>query len=223
MSIHKSLVFAFVMAGGALLAASPKFPGFNSTDRQALAAAAEKGDKLTQLRARVRLAQIDTPEKTATYAKQSEVVRAEMKKLGLTDEGLVFSMPLATPAGKVDWCNEGWHAAHNAGDYREMMYLVNTVESVKIARAELGDAGLFRRYALLLKRNFGKYNPPVVATALIFMARLTDAVDPVDVVTDLTQIRARIVVKAQKFPDKWGKALSEINKMIAKAEADAAK
>ena len=220
---HKLLVFAFVMAWGALLAASPKFPGFKSTDRQALLAAAEKGDALTKLRARVRLAQIDTPEKTATYAKQSQVVRAEMEKLGLTDEGLVFSMPLATPAGKVDWCNEGWHAAHNAGDYREMMYLVNTAESVKIARAELGDAGLFRRYALLLKRNFGKYSPPVVNTALTFMAKLTPAVNPVDAVTQLSQIRARIKVKAEKAPEKWGKALEMIDKMIAKAEADAAK
>ena len=50
-----------------------------------------------------------------------------------------------------------------------------------------------------------------------------DAVMPQAWVTDLTQIRARIVVKAQKFPDKWGKALEAIDKMIAKAEADAAK
>ena len=219
---HKLLTFAFVAAGGALLAATPKFPGFKSTDRQALLAAAEKGDKLTQLRARVRLAQIDTPEKTATYAKQSQVVRAEMEKLGLTDAGLVFTMPLATPAGKVDWCKEGWHAAHKAGDHREMMYLVNTADSVNLARAELGDAGLFRRYALLLKRHFGKYSPPVVNTALTFMSRLTKAVDPVDVVTDLSQIRARIRVKAEKAPGKWGKALEEIDKMIAEAEAEAA-
>ena len=224
MKMRKSLLmFVAVTASAALFAAAPKFPGFNSTDRAALSAAAEGGDALTKLRAKVRLAQLDTPEETATYAKQSAFIRREMAKLGLTDEGLVYSMPLAGADGKQNWCLEGWHAAHKAGDYREMYYLVNTVPSVEQARAELGDTALFRRYALLLKKNFGKYNPPVVVTALIFMARLTDAVDPVDAVTDLSQIRARIVVKARKFPDKWGRCLDQIDKMLAKAKADAAK
>ena len=223
MKMHKSLLLAVAVTAAVLLAAAPKFPGYSSTDRAALKAAAEGGDALTKLRAKVRLAQLDTPEETATYAKQSAFIRREMAKLGLTDEGLVYSMPLAGADGKQHWCMEGWHAAHKAGDYREMNYLVNTVPSVEQARAELGDTALFRRYALLLKKNFGKYNPPVVNTALMFMSRLTDAVDPVDAVTDLSQIRARIVVKARKFPDKWGKCLDQIDKMLAKAKADAAK
>ena len=223
MSMHKSLLLAVAVTAAALLAAAPKFPGYSSTDRAALRAAAEGGDALTKLRAKVRLAQLDTPEETATYAKQSAFIRREMAKLGLTDEGLVYSMPLAGADGKQHWCMEGWHAAHKAGDYREMNYLVNTVPSMEQARAELGDTALFRRYALLLKKNFGKYNPPVVNTALMFMSRLTDAVDPVDAVTDLSQIRARIKVKAEKAPEKWGKALETIDRMIAKAEADAAK
>ena len=217
MSMRKSLLLTVAVTAAALLAAAPKFPGYSSTDRAALKAAAEGGDALTKLRARVRLAQLDTPEETATYAKQSEFIRREMARLGLTDTGLVYSMPLADAKGKQKWCMEGRHAAHKAGDHREMLYLVNTVESMEQARAELGDTGLFKRYALLLKKHFGKYPPPVVGTALIFMERLTGAVDPVELVTDLTQIRARIAVKARKFPGKWGKPLARIDKMIDQA------
>ena len=211
-------VSAVFMALTTLLAAGrPKFPGFKSTDRAALEAAAENGTNLGKLRARVRLAQLDTPKETSTYEKQSRVIRREMEKLGLTDEGLVFSMPLMTPDGKEIWPMEGWRDAHAAGDYREMMYLVNTVSSMTNVRAELGDKALFRCYAGLLKNHFGKYSQGVVDTAVKFMSRLTKSVPPADVVTHLSQVRARVVLKAEKDPAKWGKTLSRIDDMIAKA------
>ena len=130
------------------------------------------------------------------------------------DPDMKFAVPLCTPQGKETWTPEGWHAAHEAGSYREINYLVNTVESMKNARAEIGDAELFARYAQLLKKFFSKYSWATVHTAVKFMRPLLPAVDPVRAATDLTHIRSRVEVVADKDRAKWDQTLKLLDAML---------
>ena len=204
-----------VILASAAFAADANFPGFHSTDRAAIEAASKSCDKTTRVMARIRLVQIDTPEKVDTYEKQVKVIEALCSEEGLKDESLKYTIPLSTPAGNKIWPIEGWHAAHAAGDYREMWYLVNTVRSMRNARSELGDAGLFERYGMLLKKNFSQYPWPVVHTSVGFMKELIPAVDPVRAATDLTHIRSRVELVADKDPAKWNQTLALIDQMLA--------
>ena len=203
-----------VMLAAAAFAADANFPGFHSTDRAAIEAAAKSGDKTTRVMARVRLVQIDNPQEVDTYEKQVKVIEAFCAEEGLKDESLKYTIPLSTPDGNKIWPIEGWHAAHEADDYREMWYLVNTVQSIRNARAELGDAGLFERYSMLLKKNFSQYTWPVVHTAVEVMKNLVPAVDPIRAANELTHIRSRVELVAEKDPAKWNKTLKLIDAIL---------
>ncbi len=195
---------------------APLFPGIRSTDRAAVEAAATRGATPGhRVLGKIRLAQIDTPEAVDTYEKQAALIDKLLADEGVKDPALKFCIPLCTPQGKEIWAPEGWHAAHNAGHFREMSYLVNSIPSMKYARAELGDAGLFERYSMLLKKNFAKYSWGVVHTAIQFMRPLLPAVDPVRAATDLTHIRSRVELVADKDPAKWNETLALIDQMLA--------
>lgn len=109
---------------------------------------------------------------------------------------------------------EDWHKAHEEGDYRELWFLVDSGKNVQAARAELGDAALFRRYTELLTRNFSKYSPGVVSTALLHMEPLLPAVNPVRAMVDLTYINSRIKLVEEKFPERWAGARARMDKML---------
>ena len=109
---------------------------------------------------------------------------------------------------------EEWHAAHEAGDYRELWYLVDSGKNVQTARAELGDAALFNRYTELLTRYFAKYSPGVVSTALLHMEKLLPAVDPVRAMVNLTYINSRIKLVSEKEPERWAGARKRMDKML---------
>ena len=113
---------------------------------------------------------------------------------------------------------EEWHAAHEAGDFRELFYLVDSGKNVQTARAELGDAGLFRRYTELLTRYFSKYSPGVVSTALLHMEKLLPAVDPVRAMVNLTYINSRIKLVSEKEPERWAGARKRMEKMLKSIE-----
>lgn len=115
--------------------------------------------------------------------------------------------------GKTQWTVEKWHAAREAGDYREMYYLVQSGKTVRTARAELGDAALFRRYTELITLHFPKYSPGVISTALLHMEKLLPAVDPLRALADLTSINARVELVAQKEPERWASARKRITRM----------
>ena len=198
-------------------AAEALFPGIRSTDRSAVEAAAKNGPApYHRIMGKIRLAQLDTPEAVDTYAKQAALIDKLLADEGVKDPTLKFSVPLCTPQGVEIWTPEGWHAAHEAGSYREMSYLTNTVESYKYARAELGDAALFERFAMLLKKNFTQYGWPTVQTAIQFMLPLIPAVDPVRAATDLTHIRSRVELVADKQPEQWKKSLSMLDAALEK-------
>ena len=197
-------------------AAAPLFPGIRSTDRAAVEAAAKNGpNAYHRIMGKIRLAQLDTPCEVDTYEKQAALIDKLLAEEGAKDPSLKFTVPLCTPQGKEIWSPEGWHAAHNAGSFREMSYLTNSVESMKYARAELGDAGLFERYSMLLKRHFSKYGWGTVHTAIQFMQPLLPAVDPVRAATDLTHIRSRVELVASKNPQKWAPTLAMLDRMLA--------
>ena len=196
-------------------AAAPQFPGIRSTDRAAVEAAAKRGPTpYHRVMSRLRLVQIDAPETVDTYAKQAAVIDRILAEEGAKDPALKFCVPLCTPQGKEIWPPEGWHAAHDAGHFREMSYLVNSIPSMKYARAELGDAALFERYATLLKKHFSHYGWGTVHTAIQFMRPLLPAVDPVRAATDLTHIRSRIELVADKDPAKWAGTLKMLDAML---------
>ena len=115
---------------------------------------------------------------------------------------------------KTEWTIEKWHAAHEADDYREMYFLVQSGKTVRTARAELGDVALFRRYVELLERHFPKYSPGVVSTALLHMEKLLPAIDPVRALVDLTCINSRVTFVAEKDPERWKSSLKRIDKML---------
>ena len=218
----KSLsVIVFCILGLGAFATDALFPGIRSTDRAAVEAAATRGPTpYHRIMGKLRLAQIDTPEAVDTYEKQAALIDKLLADEGAKDPTLKFCVPLCTPQGKEIWTPEGWHAAHEAGSFREMSYLTNTVESYKYARAELGDAGLFERFAMLLKKNFSQYGRPTVHTAVHFMIPLIPAVDPVRAATDLTQIRSRVEVVADKQPKQWEKTLAMLDAALKKLKKE---
>ena len=212
----KFSMIATLCAAAFSVCAAPLFPGIRSTDRAAVEAAAKHGPTpFHRIMGKVRLAQIDTPEAVNTYEKQAALIDRLLAEEGVKDPTLKFSVPLCTPQGKEIWSPEGWHAAHNARSFREMSYLTNSIPSMKYARAELGDAGLFERYVSLLKRHFSKYGWGTVHTAVQFMQPLLPAVDPVYAQVELTTIRAMVAAVAPKNPAKWNKTLAMIDKMLA--------
>lgn len=209
-------VIALCTIGFAVLAADANFPGIRSTDRAAVEAAATRGSTpYHRIMGKLRLAQIDTPEAVDTYEKQAALIDKLLAEEGVKDPTLKFCVPLCTPQGKEIWTPEGWHAAHNAGNFKEMSYLVNSIPSMKYARAELGDAALFERYDMLLKRHFSKYGWGSVHTAIQFMRPLLPAVDPVYAKVELTTIRAMVATVAPKDPGKWNQTLEMLDKMLA--------
>jgi len=200
-------------------AAAPLFPGIRSTDRAAVAAAAQNGPTpYHRIMGKIRLAQLDTPEKVDTYEKQSALIDRLLAEEGVSDPTLKFTVPLCTPQGREIWSPEGWHAAHEAESFREMSYLTNTVESMKYARAELGDGELFLRYVSLLDKFFPRYGWGAVHTAVQFMRPLLPAVDPEQAKTDLTRIRAKVAAVSGKDPAKWNRTLALIDQMLATLE-----
>ena len=208
----------FFLGVGAF-AAPALFPGFRSTDRAALEAAAVRGPTpYHRVLSKVRLAQIDDFQSVDTYAKQAALVDKLLAAEQVKDPTLKFCIPLCTPKGEEIWTTEGWHAAHKAGHYKEMSYLVNSVPSMRNARAELGDLGLFERYDMLLRKNFSKYSPGAVQTAVLFMKPLLPAVDPVYAKVELTRLREMVAVVAPKAPEKWKKTLAMLDAMLASLE-----
>ena len=191
------------------------FPGIRSTDRAAVAAAAQNGPTAYhRIMGKIRLAQLDTPEAVDAYAKQAVLIDKLLADEGVKDPTLKFCVPLCTPQGVEIWTPEGWHAAHEAGSFREMSYLTNTVESVKYARAELGDEELFRRYVSLLDKFFPEYGWGAVHTAIQFMRPLLPAVDSEQAAEALTRIRERVAAVAGKDPAKWNQTLAMIDQML---------
>lgn len=214
-------IIAFCCVAVGVFAAEALFPGLRSTDRAAVEAAAKNGPTpYHRIMGKIRLAQLDTPEAVDTYAKQAALIEKLLAAEGVKDQTMKFSVPLCTPQGVEIWTPEGWHAAHEAGSYREMSYLTNTVESYKYARAELGDAALFERFAMLLKKNFSNYGWPTVQTAVQFMLPLIPAVDPVRAATDLTHIRSRVEVVADKRPEQWKKTLAMLDGALEKLKKE---
>ena len=116
---------------------------------------------------------------------------------------------------KTEWTIEKWHAAHEADDYREMYFLVQSGKTVRAARDELGDVALFRRYVELLERHFPKYSPGVVSTALLHMEKLLPAIDPVRAMADLTHIDSRVQLVADKDPERWAGARKRMVRMLS--------
>ena len=210
------IAIALCLLSVVVSAADALFPGFRSTDRAALEAAATKGPTpYHRILSKVRLAQIDDFKSVDTYAKQAVLVDRLLAAENVKDPTLKFCIPLSTPKGEEIWSAEGWHAAHKAGHYKEMSYLVNSVPSMKNARAELGDLGLFERYDMLLKKHFSKYTPGAVQTAVQFMKPLLPAVDPVCAKVELTRLRDMVALVAPKAPAKWAKTLAMLDGMLA--------
>ena len=116
---------------------------------------------------------------------------------------------------KTEWTVEKWHAAHEADDYREMYFLVQSGKTVRAARDELGDVALFRRYVELLERHFPKYSPGVVSTALLHMEKLLPAIDPVRAMADLTHIDSRVQLVADKDPERWAGVQKRMARMLS--------
>ena len=204
------------MEFGQQAAAASLFPGIRSTDRAAVAAAAQNGPTaLHRIMGKLRLAQIDTPDAVNTYAKQAALIDKLLAEENVSDPELKFTVPLCTPQGREIWSPEGWHAAHEAGSFREMSYLTNSVESMKYARAELGDGELFLRYVSLLDKFFPKYGWGTVHTAIQFMRPLLPAVDSEQAAEDLTRIRAKVAAVSEKNPAKWNQTLALIDQMLA--------
>ena len=112
-----------------------------------------------------------------------------------------------------------WRNVHSAEIPRELRLLIDSRECRRAARAELGDAGLFERFAWLLKKHFVHYDRNTVNAALRHMKPLVPAVDPVRAATDLTHIRSRVELAADKDPEMWRPVLETIddmrNKLIA--------
>lgn len=210
------ITIALCILSAGVYAANALFPGFRSTDRAAIEAAALKGPTpYHRILGKLRLVQIDDFKSVDTYAKQAALIDKLLADEKVKDPTLKFCIPLCTPKGEEIWTAEGWHAAHKAGHYKEMSYLVNSVPSMRNARAELGDSGLFDRYDMLLRKNFSKYSPGAVQTAVQFMKPLLPAVDPVYAKVELTRLREMAAVVAAKAPEKWSKTLAMLDGMLA--------
>ena len=112
-----------------------------------------------------------------------------------------------------------WRDARNAGNFKELGILVDSGEDRRAARAELGDAGLFERFAYLLKKNFARYDQKTVDAALRRMKQLLSAVDPVRAATDLAHIRSRVELVADKEP-RWRTTLAALDAMLGKLQKE---
>ena len=124
---------------------------------------------------------------------------------------VVFSLHAAKP-GRAAAVAE-WRNVRSAGISRELNLLVDSRECRRAARAELGDAGLFELFARLLKKHFTHYDKKTVDAALRQMKPLVPAVDPVRAATDLTHIRSRVELVADKQPEMWRPVLETIDAM----------
>ena len=136
----------------------------------------------------------------------------------LTVLAAVLTMVLSLDAAVAARSSTGvanWREAHDAGNFRELEILVDSGEARRAARAELGDAGLFERLAFLLKKHFARYDQKTVDAALRYMKQLLPAVDPVRAATDLTHIRSRAELIADKEP-RWRATLGTLDKMLNK-------
>lgn len=122
-----------------------------------------------------------------------------------------FSLHAAKP-GRAAAVAE-WRNVHSAGISRELNLLLDSRECRRAAKAELGDAGLFELFARLLKKHFCRYDRETVDAALRQMKPLLPAVDPVRAATDLTHIRSRVELVADKDPEKWRATLTTLDEM----------
>ena len=113
-----------------------------------------------------------------------------------------------------------WRNAHSAGISRELRLLIDSRECRRAAKADLGDAGLFELFARLLKKHFCNYDRKTVVSALRLMGELVPAVDPVRAATDLTHIRSRVEIAADKEPETWRPVLEIIDGMRDRLIAD---
>ena len=114
---------------------------------------------------------------------------------------------------------EKWRDARKAGNFKELGILVDSGEARRAARTELGDAGLFERFAYLLKKNFARCDQKTVDAALRQMKRLLPAVDPVRAATDLAHIRSRVELIADKEP-RWRTTLGQLDAMLDKLQKE---
>ena len=106
-----------------------------------------------------------------------------------------------------------WRRISTADIPRELELIVGSGACFRGVRAELGDAALFDRMARLLKKHFCKYDQKTVSAALRQMRPLIPAVDPVRAATDLTHIRSRVEIVADKDPETWRPVLETIDAM----------
>ncbi len=113
-----------------------------------------------------------------------------------------------------------WRKVSAEKSPRELNILVDSGECFRKVRAELGDAALFERIAGLLKKHFGRYDKSTVNSALRLMKHLQPAVDPVRAATDLTHIRSRVELVADKAPGKWRSTLEMIDGELKILKAD---
>ena len=130
---------------------------------------------------------------------------------------MVFALAVsALPAAGAAQRSTGgakWQDARKAGNFRELEILVDSGEACRVARAELGDAGLFERFAYLLKKNFARYDQKTVDAALRQMKRLLPAVDPVRAATDFAHIRSRVELVADK-ESRWRTTLGQLDALL---------
>ena len=96
-----------------------------------------------------------------------------------------------------------WRQVSSANIPRELQLLVGSETCFREVRAEIGDAALFGRMARLLKKHFDRYDRKTVVAALRRMETLQRSVDPVRAATDLTHIRSRVELVADKDPETW--------------------
>lgn len=113
-----------------------------------------------------------------------------------------------------------WRNVHSAGISRELRLLVDSRECRRAAKAELGDAKLFELFARLLKKHFCRYDRDTVDAALRRMKELLPAVDPVRAATDLTHIRSRVELAADKDPQKWRATLAALDETLNRLKAN---
>ena len=140
----------------------------------------------------------------------------------LTAVALALLTAVALHAAEAQQRSTGgakWRDARKAEDFRELEILVDSGEARRVARAELGDAGLFERLALLLKKNFTRYDQKTVDAALRCMKQLLPAVDPVRAATDLTHIRSRVELVTDKVPQ-WRSTLGALDAMLDKLKQE---
>ena len=113
-----------------------------------------------------------------------------------------------------------WRQISSANIPRELQLLAGSETCFRAVRAELGDAALFERMARLLKKHFDRYDRKTVVAALRRMKELQRSVDPVRAATDLTHIRSRVELVADKDPETWRPVLEMLDATIREFTAD---